>query len=74
MYKRQDLHGIYKPTGLQRTYPNVLNFEGVYGLENVKWAPDSVDQQPPGVIEIRYVALNVLLGDAANLPFAERCV
>ena len=27
--------------------------------------------QPPGVIEIRYVALNVLLGDAANLPFAE---
>ena len=39
-----DLHGIYKPTGLQRTYPNVLNFEGVYGLENVKWAPDSVDQ------------------------------
>lgn len=39
-----DLHGIYKPTGLQRTYPNVLNFEGVHGLENVKWSPDSVDQ------------------------------
>ena len=27
-------HGIHKPTGLQRTYPNVLNYEGVYGLEN----------------------------------------
>ena len=26
-------HGIHKPTGLQRTYPNVLNYEGVYGLE-----------------------------------------
>ena len=26
-------HGIHKPTGLCRTYPNVLNFEGVYGLE-----------------------------------------
>jgi alpha-glucosidase len=36
-----DMHGAYKPTGLQRTFPNILNFEGVYGLENVKWAnPD----------------------------------
>ena len=26
-------HGIHKPTGLCRTYPNVLNYEGVYGLE-----------------------------------------
>ncbi|WP_025007095.1 glycoside hydrolase family 97 protein [Marinilabilia salmonicolor] len=29
-------HGSYKPTGLQRTYPNVLTFEGVYGLEQMK--------------------------------------
>lgn len=35
-----DFHGAYKPTGLNRTYPNVLNFEGVYGLENVKWNQD----------------------------------
>ncbi|MDR1403733.1 MAG: glycoside hydrolase family 97 protein [Tannerellaceae bacterium] len=33
-----DLHGI-KPTGVQQTYPNVLNIEGVKGLENFKWAP-----------------------------------
>ncbi len=26
-------HGIHKPTGLQRKYPNILNYEGVYGLE-----------------------------------------
>ena len=38
-----DYHGAYKPTGLHRTYPNVINFEGVYGLEQVKWAPPSVD-------------------------------
>ena len=31
-----DYHGCYKPTGLQRTYPNVINFEGVYGLEYMK--------------------------------------
>ncbi len=32
-----DFHGAYKPTGLSRTYPNVLNFEGAYGLEQSKW-------------------------------------
>ena len=35
-----DFHGAYKPTGLNRTFPNVLNFEGVYGLENLKWNQD----------------------------------
>ena len=33
-----DLHGTHKPAGLNRTYPNVLNFEGVNGLEQVKWS------------------------------------
>ena len=28
-----DFHGCAKPAGLQRTYPNVVNFEGVRGLE-----------------------------------------
>lgn len=32
-----DLHGM-KPTGLQYAYPNIVNFEGVKGLENCKWA------------------------------------
>lgn len=27
--------------------------------------------QPPGFVEIRYVALNIRLGDAADLPLAE---
>jgi len=35
-----DFHGMYKPTGIQRTYPNILNFEGVKGLENNKWTPN----------------------------------
>lgn len=39
-----DYHGSYKPTGLQRTFPNVINFEGVHGLEQMKWAEPSVDQ------------------------------
>lgn len=33
-----DYHGL-KPSGLQRAYPNVVNFEGVKGLENCKWEP-----------------------------------
>lgn len=33
-----DFHGAYKPTGLHRTYPNVITFEGVKGLENNKWS------------------------------------
>jgi alpha-glucosidase len=28
-----DFHGAFKPTGLRRTYPNILNREGVMGLE-----------------------------------------
>jgi alpha-glucosidase len=35
-----DFHGSYKPTGLSRTYPNVLSREGVKGLENVKWSKE----------------------------------
>jgi len=27
--------------GLQRTYPNVINFEGVFGLEQMKWDADT---------------------------------
>ena len=33
-----DYHGL-KPFGIQRAYPNVVNFEGVKGLENSKWEP-----------------------------------
>lgn len=39
-----DYHGAYKPTGLHRTYPNVINFEGVFGLEQMKWSKPTVDQ------------------------------
>lgn len=39
-----DLHGTFKPTGLQRTYPNAINFEGVHGLEEMKWAHPNTDQ------------------------------
>ena len=38
-----DMHGYHKPAGIQRTYPNVLNFEGVFGLEQMKWTSEKTD-------------------------------
>ena len=35
-----DLHGAYKPVGLNRKYPNVLSYEGVRGAENNKWSSE----------------------------------
>lgn len=53
-----DFHGAFKPAGLYRTWPNVLNFEGVYGLEQLKWKPKDHDQVTYDVILpfVRYVA------------------
>ena len=39
-----DFHGTYKPTGLSRRWPNVVNYEGVHGLEQMKWRPKGCDQ------------------------------
>jgi alpha-glucosidase len=51
-----DLHGMYKPTGLHRTYPNVIGFEGVKGLENTKWATDDVPRYDVSIPFIRMLA------------------
>ena len=33
-----DLHGIFKPTGFERTYPNLMTHEGILGAEYNKWS------------------------------------
>ena len=38
-----DYHGVYRPTGLHRQYPNVLNYEGIHGLEQMKWSSANKD-------------------------------
>ncbi|MGA9405613.1 MAG: glycoside hydrolase family 97 catalytic domain-containing protein, partial [Bacteroidota bacterium] len=62
-----DYHGVFKPTGLQRTYPNVIGFEGVKGLENYKWA---VEDQPRYVVSIPYIRM--LAGPMDYTPGAMR--
>ena len=32
-----DYHGVYRPVGLSRKYPNIVNYEGIHGLEQMKW-------------------------------------
>jgi alpha-glucosidase len=40
-----DFHAAYKPTGMERTYPNILNFEAVQGLEWSKFSTVDLLQQ-----------------------------
>ena len=41
-----DYHGIYAPQGIQRTWPNVVNFEAVFGMEEVKWTKHDEKDMP----------------------------
>ncbi|WP_165069288.1 glycoside hydrolase family 97 protein [Paludisphaera rhizosphaerae] len=41
------LHGAYKPTGLERTWPNVLTYEAALNQEYNKWQPKGVKGTPP---------------------------
>jgi len=63
-----DYHGMYKPTGIQRTYPNILNFEGVKGLENAKWTPN--DDMPRYETSIPFIRM--LAGPMDYTPGAMR--
>lgn len=53
-----DLHGM-RPFGVQCAYPNIINFEGVKGLENSKWEPRTADgplhDQPRYDVTIPYL-------------------
>lgn len=52
-----DFHGAYKPTGLHRTYPNVINVEAVYGLEQAKWADHKTFDQVTYDVTIPFIRL-----------------
>ncbi len=66
-----DYHG-YRPTGIQFAYPNILNFEGVKGLENSKWEPRTAEgplhDQPHYDVTIPY--LRMLVGPLDYTPGA----
>lgn len=49
-----DYHGMYKPSGIVATWPNVINCEGVKGLENMKWGTDN---QPGYDVSIPFIRM-----------------
>jgi alpha-glucosidase len=51
-----DYHGAFKPAGLRRAYPNVVNYEGLKGLENTKWSKDITPEHDVTLPFIRMVA------------------
>jgi len=51
-----DFHGAFKPAGLRRAYPNVINYEGLKGLENVKWSKSITPKHNLTLPFIRMVA------------------
>ena len=55
-YLMIDYHGSYKPTGLQRTFPNILNIEAVHGMEQLKWSNPDMPQFDVGIPFIRMIA------------------
>lgn len=50
-----DFHGMFPPQGLQRTWPNVINFEGVRGMEYMKWSAD--DRVPAHEVSLPYIRM-----------------
>lgn len=51
-----DFHGAFKPSGLRRMYPNVINYEGVKGSENNKWSKDITPDHNVAIPFIRMAA------------------
>jgi alpha-glucosidase len=51
-----DFHGAFKPAGLRRAYPNLVNYEGVKGMEHNKWSPDITPEHDLTIPFIRMVA------------------
>ena len=51
-----DFHGAFKPSGLERMYPNVMNYEGVRGNENNKWSDEITPEHTVTIPFIRMAA------------------
>lgn len=49
-------HGIWKPTGWQRTYPNLMNHEGALNLEYLKWSDRCTPEHTLNLLFTRMVA------------------
>ncbi|MCH5237466.1 MAG: glycoside hydrolase family 97 protein [Muribaculaceae bacterium] len=64
-----DLHGFYTPTGFNRTYPNVVNYESVFGMEEMKWSSPTVDMPE---YDVTFPFIRLMAGPVDFTPGAMR--
>jgi len=64
-----DLHGIYTPVGLNRTYPNVLNYESVFGMEEARWTTPDHDMP---LYDVTFPYIRMMAGQVDFTPGAMR--
>ena len=64
-----DYHGYFAPTGMNRTYPNILNYEGVFGMEEARWAKKSTDMP---LYDVTFPFIRMMAGQVDFTPGALR--
>ena len=64
-----DYHGYFAPTGMNRTYPNVLNYEGVFGMEEARWAKKDTDMPK---YDVTFPFIRMMAGNVDFTPGALR--
>ena len=64
-----DYHGYFTPTGMSRTYPNILNYEGVFGMEEARWAKKETDMPK---YDVTFPFIRMMAGNVDFTPGAMR--
>lgn len=64
-----DYHGYFAPTGMSRTYPNILNYEGVFGMEEARWAKKETDMPR---YDVTFPFIRMMAGQVDFTPGALR--
>ena len=64
-----DYHGFYKPTGMSRTFPNILNYEAVFGMEEARWTELGSDMP---LYDVTFPYIRMMAGRVDFTPGAMR--
>ena len=64
-----DYHGYFTPTGMSRTFPNILNYEGVFGMEEARWAVKETDMPK---YDVTFPFIRMMAGQVDFTPGAMR--
>jgi len=64
-----DYHGFWKPTGMSRTFPNLLNYEGVFGMEEIRWCEPEKNMP---LYQVTFPYIRMMAGQVDFTPGAMR--